>query len=1039
MSSTPHASPSSSCCFSLFSHIPSIRSRVDWLDSARNGEEFDDDTSNSFTATTTTTCRSADEYETLTKDDTKKNSHSSIAKDEAKGSYIDSKNDIETKHVVLLEIVGAMGLETKQRRRVDPYCVVRVCDSSTNNTKDKFRTIHRTDTIHNDGNPIWTVQTKSLCIVELPSVTEPSLGNCSTSSATTDDTGCLLIDIYHGNSQLDGLTAPLMDFVTSTTVVTDKVIPSQLRIPQQQPLSLGRVKIPFEEILQCCIKQRFKRSDSRNDANMAERIEYPLQAAQLITGKPQSILEQASIALRFCFATERDVSFLNKLSQSQTAVRESNDHRNTTMLSNLSTALMWQLNSRSKDGTTQDAADINFRYINRKSLTMAYKRKGPDGIEQFRVLPYPDPKRIEATTWMSAVEMERAAQAPSTKWINVGGGNLGIVHCEIIGCNDLPQMDATDFSSTDPVVAIAFEDNFVRTDIIWDQQHPRWMPWTTRAYRFHIRHPASILCISVLDCDENMFDKHDPIGRVVVQPSCFKPNLTYTLHYPLQDDPSEEPTSDNTLITGVNDEENNAPNIETIDSQKILTQRTDGGKSARGTIVVRIRIEWVDECMAMKMYYKAPPRFIVNVDNEKSYEALTYTTRGVGYMHNVSIKSVKLLAREVMEYGGRFCFTMDVLMEILLWRGRCHITKSTSIWFPIHSVVLFVGALTLVERPDWIVPISLYGIAWVLLSVNYYASSHPNPWLRTPPYTETICMTVFGRRTVLPVSSKSNNAYDRMASIASYQGSSEAMRQEKLDELKAARMSALISGTITFLSKVYYIYSKTGNKAIKITTDRTNKWNILSSKLKYIHMFLLYMCQYLRLGRNFTSWKSNYTAVVTSYCLIIATIWCIFPVSTIVHWMIRIGVVVFLGPWMKFLDIRYVHRWYSTKEELLARISNGDYRVHESDVPDFDSLLQNKTFRSMIHLGRVKAEELYKLRDMRQLLFGQFSELIPFVDNSRYPNIPLPQSTATRTNEWKSVESTVISYHVPGQLLFGDMIHVIDGPVTKLKEGVSVK
>ena len=1022
MSSVP--SSLSTCCFSLFNHLPSIKSKVAWFDNATNSDD-NDDTSNSFTAITTTTNRSSvhTNLHLIENDITNENQPDNTT-ETIKTTDISPNNDADGKHAVLMEIVGAMCLETKQRKKVDPYCVVRMYDGNVS-AENKLRIIHRTDTIHNDGNPIWTVQTKSLCIIEIPKGDESlaaQKSTTSTSSTNTDDTKCVLIDIYHGNSQLDGITAPIKDFVTSSTAVprsilqdvTNKVVPSQLRLPsfpQQQQLSLGRVKVPFEEILRVC-------SRSKKDKNTADRMEYPLQSAA-----QQSILETASLAFRFRFVTKRDVMFLNKLSQSHAAVRESNGNNNASILSNLSTALMWQLNSRTDDGTAKDAADINFRFVRTKSLTVSYKKRDRDGVELFRVLPYPDPKRVDTTTWMSAAQMERVSYEPSTKWISVGGGNLGIVYCEIIGCNDLPQMDATDFSSTDAVATIAFEDNFVRTDIIWDQLYPRWMPWTTRAYQFHICHPASILCISVMDCDENMFEKHDPIGRVVVQPSSFKPNVTYTLHYVLQDDPSEEPKSDNLIITDTGEEDSTGENINANTSQNMSQQRRDTGKSSRGTIIVRLRIEWVDECAAMKMYYTAPPRFIINVDNEKSYEALTYTTRGVGYMHDVSIKSVKLLAHEVLEYGSRFCFTMDVLMEILLWRGRCRLAKTTSIWFPIHSIVLFTGAMILVERPDWSIPIFLYGIAWVLLSLNYYASSHPNPWLRAPPYIETICMTVLGRRTILPASLRRNT--DRWTSIPSNQGTTAAMRQEKLDELKAARMSALISATMNFLLKVYNIYSKTGNKAIKITTERP-KWNILSSKLKYVHMLLLYMCQYLRLGRNFTSWKSNYTAVATSYCLVFATIWCIFPISTVVHWIIRIMVLVFLGPLMKLIDVKYIHRWYATKDELITRISKGDYYIHESDIPDFDSLLQNKTFSSMIQLGRVKAEELYKLRDMRQLLFGQFSELIPFVDNSRYPSIPLPQSTATWTAEWKSAESNV-GYHVPGQQLSGDMIHATDG------------
>jgi hypothetical protein len=364
---------------------------------------------------------------------------------------------------------------------------------------------------------------------------------------------------------------------------------------------------------------------------------------------------------------------------------------------------------------------------------------------------------------------------------------------------------------------------------------------------------------------------------------------------------------------------------------------------------------------------------------------------------------------------------MDVWMEILLWRGRFQLTSKIFIWFPIHSIALFSISIALVERPDMIIPIVLFGIVWILLSLNYHASHHPNPWLHVPSYRETICMTLIGRHSLFLSSN------ERFRNIQSNYALKSSMERDKLDELKSTRMSALIQAFMTFLLKIYYIYSKTSNTAIKITTDRTNKWNILSNKLKYVHMFLLYVCRYLRLGRNFLSWNSNYTAVFTSYCILLASSWCLFPCSVAARWVLRFFVFLVFGPLMKLVDIFYVHRWFATKDELLARIRNGEMGMKESDLPDFDSLLESKIFSTMIHMGRVKAEELYKLRDMRMLMFGSFSELIPFLDNSRRPCIPLPHSTAIRTTQWdSSLTDSGKGYHVPGQMMSGNMIHLRD-------------
>jgi hypothetical protein len=59
------------------------------------------------------------------------------------------------------------------------------------------------------------------------------------------------------------------------------------------------------------------------------------------------------------------------------------------------------------------------------------------------------------------------------------------------------------------------------------------MPWSHRAFEFHIQHPSSILFLGVFDYDNNPALSHDPIGRVVVVPALYEKDTRYTLQYPL--------------------------------------------------------------------------------------------------------------------------------------------------------------------------------------------------------------------------------------------------------------------------------------------------------------------------------------------------------------------------------------------------------------------------------------------------------------------------------------------------------------------------
>lgn len=250
-----------------------------------------------------------------------------------------------------------------------------------------------------------------------------------------------------------------------------------------------------------------------------------------------------------------------------------------------------------------------------------------------------------------------------------------------------------------------------------------------------------------------------------------------------------------------------------------------------------------------------------------------------------------------------------------------------------------------------------------------------------------------------------------------YEGLHDAIRYQKLDKLKSTRMSKLFSEIMVVYTKVSNICS---GESVKLTTERTN-WSFLSGQLSSVHMVLKLIATYLRVVRTFLSWKSVYTAVFTTNCVVLALVWISLPIGWLVHWCLRISVVVVHGPWFKLLDIWYFRPWYETKDELLKRIDDGR-DGEDFKMPDFDSFLEDESFQQAARLARANTEELTKLRDMRCLLFGSYSEKIPYVDSSRYPSVPMPQSVAIQDDTWAPVDRGR-GYHVPGQRLVGEMIH----------------
>lgn len=91
---------------------------------------------------------------------------------------------------VLMEIVSARGLTSI--KGVDPYCLIRVGSDE----------VHRTKTIWNDPDPIWTILTGSLCLLRIPE-------KCT----ETDDEieHSVVIEVNHGNQCIGFVAIPFKD------------------------------------------------------------------------------------------------------------------------------------------------------------------------------------------------------------------------------------------------------------------------------------------------------------------------------------------------------------------------------------------------------------------------------------------------------------------------------------------------------------------------------------------------------------------------------------------------------------------------------------------------------------------------------------------------------------------------------------------------------------------------------------------------------------------------------------------------------------
>jgi hypothetical protein len=839
-----------------------------------------------------------------------------------------------------------------------PYCVIKLAQME----------VHRTKPLTGDhyGNPICTIRTGSLCVLEIPN------------EKAVDETI---------------LGSPRFAFLEKSKTLPALATGITVEIGEGSH-KLGQVHLTVDQVREICQQQP------------TERLEVdvvPVRGSLLLFKEYQAVL-----ALRMRFASVDDLIFMGKHPPPDSQKRVDNNKATTASNNNNNNKYTPDDAIHLSRKWSKEAADMEFKEVRFKSFFQQYKKM--DGVTKlYRVMPGPDPTRpTEATEWMSAEQIQEESLQPSYHFVHAGTGNgVGKVFVEILGCNDLPDMDVSVNSDdrTDPFVAMFFEDSIVRSDMLWDHINPRWMPWTMRAFCFHMRHPTSLLLIGVFDYDETPLEHHNAVGRIVIDVSHFYANTTYLLSYNLQHDPRVPPDE----------------------------------AAQRGRIHVRLRVEWENELKVQRLMYSALPKCIINCKTDKTFQVLRYLKRGSLDMEQPSMDSVKVFMAEIGSYWTRYCYFLDVALEIFLWRGRLKLNDKTSIWFSHHSIALSAAVLMCLEYPHRVGPICLYGIAWMLLSINFHNSRHPYPWKRTKKWVYTNLL-FFTKDTLLTPDQQQ---------IPPNQGYKEGQNRDKLDEWRGKLMRALISETLTFHNKVYQIYSTTSVTSKFFSTDQKN-WSLLGDKLAYPHLMLKLICKFTRVYLSFINWD-GYTATNGAVLkgIALGTIGLLLPVNAILLWVGRILAWTWLGPWMKLVDIYLVHDWYKTSDKLADLIEDG-VEVPPPDLPNYDSILQSGWLADLSYEGRLVAEHAAKLKDMRDHRYGHYCEFITNMNESRYPSIPLPQSVATPYHKQqatpnsprpKSPKAQQTQFFVPCQKLTGSMImeHVkdftlvsIDGDVNDL-------
>jgi len=720
-----------------------------------------------------------------------------------------------------------------------------------------------------------------------------------------------------------------------------------------------------------------------------ERREYEL--------KPYGsshLTTKGSLSIRCRRATENDIAFLAQF--------ETKDNENENGI-----GLAKQLKHKKMENASEKGPTLVKTLVTQNVKTF---KENDEKITKYRVRPGPDP--IDGTlkqAWMATKELNEEVMKPSKSFKYLGIGNLAKIYVEILQCDNLPNMEGLSAlgNKTDAFVQILYEDCISTTCVIDDCCSPKWMPWTNRAFVLHTNYPSSAIYLGVHDYDRGsaLFSDHDFIGRCMVDLTKFRPNTEYLLDYALY---------------------TNAMKLD---------------RKQNGTIKIRLRIEVDDPRAYILASLKIPPTIYVNTNSEKKFKSTRSTVNGDFEESQYSIQTIISALLEAKQYKRLIHYIKDIVTSILFWRGTWKLklrvpkynSQSTTLLeklttekeclIPFSSILLFIIAVVVVERPSLLPSASFLITGGVMLQSSTFRNNYQNPWYRCHTFTELLKCLILGSDGQLPPERIEVNQNKEAADTVALKWKTLIEKEEEKALKKRLEMEEEQRQLEQDIQEV-------GGRDTEVATRKKNfalnPLLIVKPTVHPVQLQIVSLIHVLRFVKNVILWEETYYSFLfTLACFSLALAFLILPWVFLLRWTIRLVVWGLLGPWMKLLDPKIKLENEGDKSTVS--------RLRQSLIPvksEVEREERKKTRELLLDGVRVKNENVVKYRDFKMYMFGKFLTKVPIIRVDRYLDIPLASSSATpREKEPMALADVALldaakDFEV-GQQLIGEMIPTV--------------
>jgi len=428
-------------------------------------------------------------------------------------------------------------------------------------------------------------------------------------------------------------------------------------------------------------------------------------------------------------------------------------------------------------------------------------------------------------------------------------------------------------NKTDAYVAVVYEDLVLNTDVISDKLSPRWMPWSKRAFMLRVMHSSSQVFLGIFDHDTG-YDDHDSIGRVAIDLSTFHPYTEYNLVYDIY-------------------------NTEKMSKRK-----------ARGTITVRLMLEYKNERgLILSALTFPPPSFHVNLPLKKDFHVVRYTATGQMGAKKYGLGQINEYIEELLQYQRVLFYIEDGLKNVILWRGHHPVTlcvprlcpfkdieelggkkctRTVTVKLPIRSLLLFVGAVILVEHPKFLLSFILASIGVVMTASLDFRRNSPSKWIRCRTYHYYVRTLILGRGVSPP---QTIEAYQNAEEFEEFEKTMKAKIETFEKEAEEARLENLrkqeeYQKELAAIGDANIDISTQSSGGVMGTGVSIDPFQALWVQIQTI---LEQVITILRFTRNVIIWEESYLAFwLTTACYLLAFVCLFIPWGWLILWTTRI-------------------------------------------------------------------------------------------------------------------------------------------------------